>query len=149
ARRLRAAGAGTDVVVGVCLPRSADLVIALHAVQTAGGAYLPLDPEYPDERLRFMLDDARAAVVVTTTELAERLRGAAATVLCLDAERDAIAALDPGPMPGWAAPLDALAYIIYTSGSTGRPKGVGVSQRAVVNRLAWMQEYFPLGADDR
>jgi amino acid adenylation domain-containing protein len=147
ARRLRQAGVGTDSVVGVCLPRGADLVIALHAVQAAGGAYLPLDPEYPADRLRFMIADAGAVLVLTAGEFAEPLRGGAAPVVRLDEERDEIGRLEPLPVE--PAPLDALAYVIYTSGSTGRPKAVGVSQRSIINRLAWMQRNYPLGAEDR
>ncbi|MCR6485759.1 amino acid adenylation domain-containing protein [Amycolatopsis sp. OK19-0408] len=141
AARLRRAGAAPDTVVGVCLPRGADQVVAIHAVHAAGAAYLPLEPGYPAERLEFMLGDAKPVAVVTETALAARF------------DRPLLVDADVAPGPGLEQPVpvppDSLAYVIYTSGSTGRPKGVGVSHRAMVNRLAWMQEYFPLTAADR
>ncbi|MGW5689355.1 condensation domain-containing protein, partial [Nonomuraea sp. NPDC003754] len=135
---LRERGVGLGDVVGVCLPRSVDLVVAVHAVMTAGGAYLPLDTGYPDQRLDFMVEDARARVVITDEP--DRFPG--------------LATVEPGAS-GDAAPLglpippSAPAYVIYTSGSTGTPKGVMVSHRAIANRLVWMGETFPLGAGDR
>jgi amino acid adenylation domain-containing protein len=131
---LRAQGVGPDVVVGVCLERSPELVIALLAVLKAGGAYLPLDPGYPPQRLRFMLDDAGAAVVLTQSALAASLDGA--RLLCLDTERAAYADHGAERAPGAVAP-EHLAYLIYTSGSTGRPKGTLVPHRGLVNYLAW------------
>jgi amino acid adenylation domain-containing protein len=148
ARRLRRCGVDAETIVGVCLPRGVDLVVSLHAVQAAGGAYLPLEPEYPVERLRFMVRDAGATVVVTDRANAHLFDGCGAAVVCLDAERELISTLAATPPPSRAG-LDNLAYVIYTSGSTGKPKGVGIPQRAIVNRLAWMQRYFPLGAGDR
>jgi non-ribosomal peptide synthetase component F len=145
AQHLRARGVRTGDVVGVCLDRGADLVVAVHAVVAAGAAYLPLEPGYPDERLTFMVADSAARLVVTTRMGAERFTKTA-TVL-LDEEAEEIAALDPAP--GEAPPPGAPAYVIYTSGSTGTPKGVAVSHDAIVNRLHWMQEAFPLGAADR
>ncbi|MFG2078072.1 amino acid adenylation domain-containing protein [Nonomuraea maritima] len=134
---LRERGVRLGDVVGVCLPRGVDLVVAVHAVMAAGGAYLPLEPEYPDERLTFMVADAGARVVITEApERFDQVETVSATA------RDA--AHEPV-----AVPQEAPAYVIYTSGSTGRPKGVVVSHRAIANRLAWMGEAFPLGADDR
>jgi amino acid adenylation domain-containing protein len=137
---------GRPGVVGVCLPRGAELVTAVHTVVTAGGAYLPLPPDQPDARLAAMVADAGATTVVTTA--AHRGRFDGVRVVCLDTDRAAIAA-GPATRPDVAVPLDALAYVIFTSGSTGRPKGVGVSHRAIANRLAWMQEAFGLDVDDR
>jgi amino acid adenylation domain-containing protein len=132
AGRLQALGVGPGDRVGVCLERSADLVAALLGVLKAGAAYVPLDPEYPGERLGFMVADAGVGVVVTGGGLVARLPagvvGAGEVVL--------VEALPAGDGAGFRAPVmspDELAYVIYTSGSTGRPKGVGVSHRAIVN----------------
>ena len=148
AARLRDRGVVTEGIVGVCAERSLELVIALLAVQRAGGAYLPLDPELPDERLALLLDDARPAVILAQPAFAERcatLGGAPVLALAPGADAGSAAPELPlEPLPGEAA-----AYVIYTSGSTGRPKGVVVSQRAVVNRLLWMQETYGLTPADR
>ncbi|MFI6478622.1 amino acid adenylation domain-containing protein [Nonomuraea sp. NPDC050663] len=129
AGRLRAAGAGPDHVVGVRLERGPDLLPALLGVLMAGAAYLPLESSVPDERQADMIAQAGARIVI----------GDGLTLDVLD-----------GPAPETAAGQeDSLAYVIFTSGSTGRPKGVGVSHRAIVNRLEWMQETFRLTPDDR
>ncbi|MBE2997581.1 amino acid adenylation domain-containing protein [Nocardiopsis sp. HNM0947] len=155
ARELVSRGVGPGEVVAVAVPRSADLVVALHAVVVAGGAYLPLDLEYPQERLRFVLEDAAPRLVLTTGEGARSLPGGGGERLYLDApataellERRSGAELSQDERHR-VLHEDDLAYVIYTSGSTGRPKGVGVSHAAIVNRLEWMQHQFPLGEDDR
>ncbi|MEU8110196.1 amino acid adenylation domain-containing protein [Nonomuraea muscovyensis] len=147
ARRLRALGAGPGQVVGVCLDRGPDLVVAVHAVVTAGAAYLPLEPDHPRDRLAAMTGDANARLVITTGELAAHLP-ADLTPLLLDRDAAAIAAEDPAPLDPAVHP-DDLAYVIFTSGSTGRPKGVAVSHRAITNRLHWMQDTFHLTPHDR
>ncbi|MFE0461112.1 amino acid adenylation domain-containing protein [Kitasatospora sp. NPDC058965] len=145
ARRLRARGVGPESVVGVCLHRGPDLVVALLGVLKAGGAYLPLDPEYPAQRLAFMLADSGARLVVTDAALAPPAAGRDVEPVLLDAVEER-----SDPLPA-AAPVrpEHPAYVIYTSGSTGRPKGVLVEHRAIVNRLHWMQEAYGLTADDR
>ncbi|MEU8262199.1 amino acid adenylation domain-containing protein [Micromonospora sp. NPDC048999] len=146
AHRLRAAGVGPETLVGVCAERSLELVAGLLGVLKAGGAYLPLDPEYPADRLAFMVTDADAPVVLVQQHLREVLPDTAATVLALD---DAPAWADqPTTDPQPVAGPEHLAYVIYTSGSTGRPKGVPNSHRGIVNRLDWMQKTYRLGADD-
>ncbi|MFF3753077.1 amino acid adenylation domain-containing protein [Streptomyces sp. NPDC002018] len=145
AGELRARGVGPESVVGVCLPRGTGLVVALLAVLKAGGAYLPLDPEYPRDRLAFMLDDSAATVVVTDAALADLVSGGDRRVVDIDADRSGPGGVLPGPRPAPEHP----AYVIYTSGSTGRPKGVVVEHRAIVNRLHGMQEAYLLTADDR
>ncbi|MGY1496087.1 amino acid adenylation domain-containing protein [Streptomyces sp. QTS52] len=141
ARRLTARGAGPGTVVAVAVPRSAELMVALLGVLKAGGAYLPVDVDYPADRVAHMLADSGAETVVTTSATAPQLPVGHALLL-LDAESEA------GPEPLPAHPDDP-AYLIYTSGSTGRPKGVVVTHRAIVNRLAWMQDAYGLTAGDR
>jgi len=147
ASQLRAAGVGPEVRVGVCAQRSAELVVGLLAVLKAGGAFLPLDPDYPAERLAFMLNDAAPRVVLTQQHLRRRLPRAAVTTMLLgDEARHAPAAPLSYPARG-LAPGNA-AYVIYTSGSTGTPKGVINTHRGLCNRLEWMQERFRLDASD-
>ncbi|SCG49819.1 non-ribosomal peptide synthetase/MFS transporter [Micromonospora halophytica] len=146
AHRLRAAGVGPETLVGVCAERSVELVAGLLGVLKAGGAYLPLDPEYPADRLAFMVDDAAAPVVLVQRHLRDVLPDTGATVLALDDE--AVWADRPTDDPLPAAGPQHLAYVIYTSGSTGRPKGVPNTHRGIVNRLDWMQKTYRLGADD-
>ncbi|WP_018787225.1 non-ribosomal peptide synthetase/MFS transporter [Micromonospora sp. CNB394] len=146
AHRLRAAGVGPETLVGVCAERSVELVAGLLGVLKAGGAYLPLDPEYPADRLAFMVADADAPVVLVQSHLRDVLPGTGATVLELD---DATVWADrPDTDPAPTAGPEHLAYVIYTSGSTGRPKGVPNTHRGIVNRLDWMQKTYGLGTDD-
>ncbi|MFE5328303.1 amino acid adenylation domain-containing protein [Embleya sp. NPDC056575] len=141
ARRLRAAGAGPETPVALCLEQSLDLAVAVLAVLKAGAAYLPLDPEQPVERLTFMLTDAAVRVVVTDTALRERTVGHTGAVVLVDRERAAIEAESADPLPGTAQPGN-LAYVIYTSGSTGRPKGVAVQHREALAYLEGVRERF-------
>ncbi|WP_405107337.1 amino acid adenylation domain-containing protein [Micromonospora sp. NBC_01405] len=146
AHRLRAVGVGPETLVGVCAERSVELVAGLLGVLKAGGAYLPLDPEYPADRLSFMVTDAAAGVVLVQEHLRDVLPDTGATVLALDDE--AVWADQPTADPAPTAGPGNLAYVIYTSGSTGRPKGVPNTHRGIVNRLDWMQKAYRLGADD-
>jgi len=146
ARRLRALGVGVEVPVAVCLPRSAQEVAALLAVLKAGGAYLPLDPAYPSERLAFLVEDAGAAVLISESGIA--LPPTPAFPLCLDREAPVLASLSGEDLAD-GAELDHLAYVIYTSGSTGRPKGVAVEHRSLAGLLAWHQRAFAVGPRDR
>ncbi|HWN44171.1 MAG TPA: amino acid adenylation domain-containing protein [Thermoanaerobaculia bacterium] len=136
--RLAALGIGPEVPVGICSRRSADMVVGMLAVLKAGGVYLPLDPKYPRERLRFMLEDAGAPVVLTDSEAALALPENRARLVFLDAPE----ALD-GSAPAAPPSPENLAYLIYTSGSTGRPKGVAIPHRAAVHLMRWAREFFP------
>ncbi|AMW08793.1 hypothetical protein A4E84_04315 [Streptomyces qaidamensis] len=136
AHLLRGMGVGAESVVGLCLPRGVDMVVAVLAVWQAGGAYLPLDPEYPADRLEFMLADAGVQVLVGERSVAGGLPVDAVhgRVVWLD-DPAVVGVLDelPSAAPDVTTVADQLAYVIYTSGSTGRPKGVQVAQGGVVN----------------
>jgi amino acid adenylation domain-containing protein len=135
AARLATLGIGRGALVGLCVPRSARLMVGVLGILKTGAAYVPIDPGYPADRIAFMLEDAGAAVIVTDGVVADGLPAGAARVL-LDGPDPAVADLD---VSGAGEP-DDVAYVIYTSGSTGRPKGVRVPHRAVVNLLSEMRE---------
>src|SRR5215510_12544205 len=141
AHHLRARGVGAESVVGVCLERSLELVVALIAILKAGGAYLPLDPGYPRERLNFMLADAAAAVLLTQSGLRERVDAPGVRRLELDGEAAAIAA-HPQSAPASTVGPHNLAYVIYTSGSTGTPKGVAVEHRHLLASNAARSSFY-------
>ncbi|MYW06181.1 non-ribosomal peptide synthetase/MFS transporter [Streptomyces sp. SID3343] len=141
AHHLRERGVGPEVRVALCLEQSLDLAVAVVAVLKAGGAYLPLDPEQPLERLAFMLADSDVRVLLTETGLRERTAGYSGTVVLIDADRAAIEAASAERPPAEAAARN-LAYVIYTSGSTGRPKGVAVQHREALAYLGGVRERF-------
>jgi amino acid adenylation domain-containing protein len=147
AHHLRALGAGPEVLVGLCLDRTPEMVVGLLGVLKAGAAYVPLDPHFPESRLALMLDDARVAAVVTSQDLRDRFDGGGRRVVCLDSERPEIAGRSADNLPGGAGAAN-LAYVIYTSGSTGRPKGVQVTHGALGNFLVSMRQTLGLGAGD-
>ncbi|EPH46596.1 non-ribosomal peptide synthetase [Streptomyces aurantiacus] len=122
-------GAGPEQLIALRIPRSVDLIVAIHAVVKAGAAYLPIGADLPEDRVRYMLDNAEPLLV-------------------LDAALPDVSAY-PTANPARTLSPDNAAYVIYTSGSTGRPKGVQVSHRSIMNRLRWMQHAYPLAADDR
>jgi amino acid adenylation domain-containing protein len=147
AHYLQALGVGKEVLVGICMERSLDMVVGLLGILKAGGAYVPLDPAYPTERLAFMLEDTQISVLLTQSRLVESLPPHSTRVVCLDtqwqeieehSEENPISAVTP----------DNLAYVIYTSGSTGRPKGVAMCHRPLSNLIIWQRENstLPLGA---
>ena len=147
AHRLRGLGVGPFILVGVLMERSVQMVVALLATLKAGGAYLPLDPEYPRDRLEFMLKDAAAPVVLTQEKFLNRLPEFTGNVISVDSEWESIAQ-EPRQNPAPVVGPDHLAYVIYTSGSTGQPKGVMVHHRGISNRLLWMQETYQLTQSD-
>ena len=144
AHHLRGLGVGPEQVVGICLDRSFGLVEAMLAVLKAGGAYLPLDPAYPPERLAMMLADAAPVAVLTTSALAGLLPADALCVALDQLDLDTLPATPPVVVVHPHSP----AYVIYTSGSTGRPKGVVGTHAAALNRFAWMWDTYPFRADD-
>ena len=147
AHRLLAAGVQRDTLVGVCAERSLELTIALLAILKAGAAYVPLDPDYPAERLACMLKDAGITVLFTQEAVWSRLALSAPGVHVLPLDKHADAAF-PATAPGIAVHPQQLAYTIYTSGSTGQPKGASVPHSGLSNRLLWMQDACRLTADD-
>jgi len=148
AHHLRSLGARPDAIVGICLRRSIEFVVAALAVLKADGAYLPLDPDSPAERLAFMLQDAEARVMVTRERKAAQLAAGRWSVVSLDAD-DARIASQPSSPPPCEVTAAHLAYAIYTSGSTGRPKGVAVTHRSLLNLLYWHQRSFAVTPVDR
>ncbi|HEX6042090.1 non-ribosomal peptide synthetase, partial [Longimicrobium sp.] len=139
ANHLRGRGVGPESRVGVCLDRTPEMLVALLAVLKAGGAYVPLDPALPRERLGFMAQDARVRLVLTASDLADRLPDAVEPV-ALDVIRDALAA-EPAEAPESGAHPENLSHVIFTSGSTGRPKGVMIRHSATVALLHWMRDH--------
>ena len=152
---LRSCGVGPEVLVGILMERSLDLLVALLGVLKAGGAYLPMDISYPAEMTHFMLEDAGLEVLLTHKELAEKRPELHAVnrvrVICVDEQCEEIESaneLESGKTEQAGVGEENLAYVIYTSGSTGRPKGVMITHGAIVNHMQWMKECFPLGEDD-
>lgn len=144
AQLLRQRGVKPGDSVAVALPRSVFLTLALHGIVEAGAAWLPLDTGYPDDRLRMMLEDARPSLLITSEDQLARFSDIPGLEsLCY---QQPLAAGDDAPLA--LSKPDHTAYIIFTSGSTGRPKGVMVGQTAIVNRLLWMQDRYPLSAQD-
>ena len=135
---LRELGVGPEVRVGLCVERSAEMVVGLLGILKAGGVYVPLDPEYPVERLRYMLEDAQASVVVTQDHLLERLTGSGAQVFCIDSEWSK-AGRQSRENPAVRVGVENAVYVIYTSGSTGRPKGVVLTDGLLSNLIHWHQ----------
>jgi len=147
AHHLQALGVGPDVLVGICMERSLEMVVGLLGILKVGGAYVPLDPAYPTERLALMLEDTQISVLLTQTQLVESLPPHSSQVVCLDTQWQEIA-LHSEENPISAVTPDNLAYVIYTSGSTGRPKGVAMSHRPLSNLIIWQRESstLPVGA---
>jgi amino acid adenylation domain-containing protein len=148
AHYLQTVGVHSNVLVGLCVERSLDMVVGLLGILKAGGAYVPMDPAYPPERLTFMLEDASAPVLVTHQYLATRFPTLGAQVVCLDTDTALLerqSSVDPVP----SATADDLAYVIYTSGSTGQPKGALITHDGLLNLVFWHQRTFAVTAADR
>ena len=146
AHRLRDLGVGPEVLVALCVPRSAEMIIGLLGIMKAGGAYVPLLPESPAARLTHQLAETRAPVLVTTRAVAPTLPAFAGTIICLD--DDAQLAASPSTSPGQTARPEHTAYVIYTSGSTGTPKGVAVRHENLVNYTLCLARQLELSDND-
>ncbi|MBT6045458.1 MAG: amino acid adenylation domain-containing protein, partial [Candidatus Scalindua sp.] len=141
AHYLQSMGVGPEVLVGICLERSMEMVVGMLGILKVGGAYLPLDPEYPKERLAFMVEDAQVRVVVSQLSIKERLPET--EVLCLDCEDERLSQLDTRN-PSIRVGSGNLAYVMYTSGSTGKPKGVAIEHNSAMALMAWSKKVFTL-----
>ena len=147
ARHLQTLGVGPDVLVGICMERSLELIVGLLGILKAGGAYVPLDPTYPQERLAFMIADAQLQVLLTQQHLQSVLPGQRAHLVCLDTDWEQIALEGDVNLESCVTP-EHLAYSIYTSGSTGKPKGVLISHANVTRLLAATDDYFRFSEND-
>ena len=145
---LQRIGVGPEVLVGICVERSLEMIVGLFGILKAGGAYLPLDPAYPRERLAFMLEDARAPVVLTQHKLRAELPTHGARVVCLDSEWEVIAT-ESEKRPTSGVTTENLTYVIYTSGSTGKPKGVMIEHGSLVNYTEAVSDEIGLAPGDR
>ena len=148
AHHLQSLGVEPDVLVGICMERSLEMVVGVLGILKAGGAYVPLDPTYPKERLAFMLEDTQATILLTQQNLVANLPEHRAKVICLDADWEIIAQESADNPTGAITPAN-LAYIIYTSGSTGQPKGVMIPHKGIVNRLVSGIIRYQLTNNDR
>ncbi|MGA9768569.1 MAG: amino acid adenylation domain-containing protein, partial [Blastocatellia bacterium] len=145
---IRELGAGPDVFIGACFERSANLVISLLAILKAGAAYVPLDPEYPEQRLAYILRDSAIELVLTEQKFAGLCIGDRAQTICIESEWNEIGKRIETGASDIVGP-DNLAYVIYTSGSTGFPKGVMIQHRAICNHLLFRQSQYPLDRHER
>lgn len=148
ANYLQSLGVGTEVLVGICLERSLEMVVGLLGILKAGGAYVPLDPAYPPERLAFILEDTQTPILLTTNNLVENLEIHQQQIICLDTDWEIIADNSSANAVAEVTP-ENLSYVIYTSGSTGKPKGVMITHSGICNTLYWRQETFKLTAQDK
>lgn len=149
ARYLQLLGVGSEVLVGLSLDRSLDLIVGILGILKAGGAYLPLDPSYPHDRLSFILEDAQPSVLVTSEAIAEEMPSSLSQMVCIDSEWDMIEAVAGEDPPTDDVTPDSLAYVIYTSGSTGTPKGVLVEHRGLPNLAKAQIEAFAITAESQ
>lgn len=148
ARELRRLGIGPEVLVGICCERSLDLAVGLAGILKSGGAYLPIDPRCPHERMALMLQEGRVPVLLTQQHLVERLPRSAAKIICLDRDWPRIQAL-PHENPDCITRPDHLAYVIFTSGTTGRPKGVQITHRNLISHNLAVIDAYGLRPSDR
>jgi nonribosomal peptide synthetase DhbF len=154
AHLLIAQGAGPEQIVALALPRSAELIVGLLAIVKSGAAYLPLDPDYPADRLAFMLADARPVCLITSDAIAQRLPGDAPRLVLDDPDIEGVLTRQPDTNPSdqdrtaSLTPLNAT-YVIYTSGSTGIPKAVVVSHGGLLNHMRWMMSEYPVSTEDQ
>ena len=143
ANKIREKGIIPDDIVGVMLYRSLEMLISIMAIIKAGGAYMPIDPDYPEDRIKYMLDDSKSKLLLTTDELAEKAEGISyINVKDRNIYKDENASIERKHSSR------NLAYVIYTSGSTGKPKGAMIEHYSVINRINWMQNRYPMDEND-
>ena len=146
AHYLRSLGVGPETIIGVCMTRSANMIIGALGILKAGGAYAPLDPAYPKERIAFMLEEMVAPLCLTERAVWDRLPAGATRVVCLEDEKEKLDA-ESDVTPSISSQAENLAYVIFTSGSTGKPKGTALNHTGLINLARWHQETF--AADHR
>jgi natural product biosynthesis luciferase-like monooxygenase protein/amino acid adenylation domain-containing protein len=151
AHYLQSLGVGPEVLVGIAVERSLEMIVGLLGILKAGGAYVPIDPDYPPERLQFMLEDSQVSLLLTQEHLlpsfSQSSETATAKIICLDSDDQTIAQTK-NVNPENSVTTNNLAYVIYTSGSTGKPKGVMSTHLGISNKLLWVQEAYHLTAED-
>ncbi|MEA5574016.1 amino acid adenylation domain-containing protein [Calothrix sp. UHCC 0171] len=147
AHHLQTLGVKPEVLVGICLNRSLEMMVGLLAILKAGGAYVPLDPTYPSERLDYMLTDSQLPILLTQNQLLAKLPQHQAQTICLDQDWEKFADY-PEDNPNSQVQPDNLAYIIYTSGSTGKPKGTMIIHSGMVNYLSWCTKAYNVAAGE-
>src|SRR5581483_9601282 len=145
---LQRLGVGPDVLVGICMERSLEMMVGLLGILKAGGAYMPMDPSYPQERLAFMLSNAHVSVLLTLQHIHEQLSAYQGQIVCLDSDWQTLSQ-EEQIAPACSVTVDNLAYVIYTSGSTGQPKGAMVAQRGMLNHLFAKIQTLDLTPDDK
>ncbi|MBO9596443.1 MAG: non-ribosomal peptide synthetase [Cohnella sp.] len=151
ARQLRKIGVGPDVLTGICMERSIEMVTSLYGVWKAGGAYVPLDPDYPKDRLSYMIEDSRVKHVITQSRFASYFKDFDGELILLDDEgyiADTLT-LEESDNLNIALQDNHLAYMFYTSGSTGKPKGAMNTHAAIRNRVLWLQQTYDMGGNDK
>jgi len=149
ARFLQSLGVGPDVLVGISVERSWEMVVGIWGILKAGGAYLPIDPSTPIDRRSFIIEDSAVSVVLTQEKLLNDLNGVSAKMICLDSDWDSIAAETAvASKESSPATVEHLAYVIYTSGTTGRPKGVQITHRNVARLFTVTQPWYNFNASD-
>ncbi|MHC5933206.1 non-ribosomal peptide synthetase [Nostoc sp.] len=149
AHYLRSLGVGPEVLVGICMERSLEMMVGLLGILKAGGAYVPLDPAYPQERLALILEDAKPLVLLTQKQLVAELPKHRAKVVCMDADWEIHTFSSAQSNPISSVTAENLAYVIYTSGSTGTPKGVLITHQALVNHSIAAAKAYQLQPEDR
>jgi amino acid adenylation domain-containing protein len=148
ARYLLSIGSVNNTLIGVYMERSIEMVVSFLGILKAGAAYVPLDPEYPFNRLNFMIEDAQISMLLTSKHLCEETEISCKNNICIDVLFEKLSSIDGENFSNDVSPED-IAYVIYTSGSTGIPKGVMNTHKGICNRLHWMQKKFKLNSDDR
>jgi len=149
AHYLQSIGIGPDSVVALCMDRSIDQIMSALAIVKAGGAYLPIDPAYPAQRISYMLEDAKVSILLTEEHLSERFPSGSWRNLSIDGNDRSEIDRQPAEAPSSGASVENLAYVIYTSGSTGVPKGVAITHSSLLNLVYWHQENFAITPKDR
>jgi amino acid adenylation domain-containing protein/FkbH-like protein/non-ribosomal peptide synthase protein (TIGR01720 family)/FkbM family methyltransferase len=148
AHYLQSLGVGKEVLVGICVERSLEMVVGMLAILKAGGTYIPIDPAYPPERITFLLDDSQIKVLLTQQQLINKLPQDEAVIICLDRDWQLISLSSRENCLSNLQTTNSV-YVIYTSGSTGQPKGVVVTHQALLNLVFWHQQTFKITPSDR